>query len=202
MHDEPGLNKTLLCLATMAGALVMAIMPVSASAQQAPPSGSALDGIYSCADLTDPTARLACFDAAVARVRADEASGALIALDQPRAEAVRREAFGFSVPSLFRLRRPSAAAATGATAGAQTAPASAEAPEEESQTFSIVRVSQRQSGTVITTESGQIWALTDPRTLEGRANPPFNVQIRRAMLGSFIMQVEGRNRGYRVRRVE
>jgi hypothetical protein len=202
MHDEPGLNKTLLCLAMSAGALVMASTPFSALAQQAPPAGSALDSIYSCADLTDPAARLACYDAAVARVRADEASGALIALDQPRAEAVRREAFGFSVPSLFRLRRPSPVTSPGAAPTVSATPAIAATPEEDSQTFSIVRVAQRPSGTVITTESGQVWALLDPRTLEGRASPPFQVRIRRATLGSFIMQVEGRNRGYRVRRVE
>lgn len=202
MHDEPGLNKTVLCLAMAAGALVITAMPVSALAQLAQPPGSALNSIYSCADLADPTARLACFDAAVARLRADEASGALIALDQPRAEAVRREAFGFSVPSLFRLRNPSAVTSQGTAPAVAPAASIAEAAEEESQTFSIVRVSQRPSGTVITTESGQVWALTDPRTLEGRANTPFQVRIRRATLGSFIMQVEGRNRGYRVRRVE
>jgi hypothetical protein len=204
--SDPMSNERCLNGRGLALAVVVALAPAATLAQPAPgpPSGSALDGLYACSAITAPEARLACFDAAVARLRGEEERGEVIALDRARTDAVRREAFGFSMPTLPRFRRPAA------SPGGQAQPVSpvpvarvARAEEtEDSQTYTVVAVSPRASGTIITTSNDQTWLLVDPPAFQPNPRPPFQARIRRASMGSFILQVEGRNRGYRVRRVE
>lgn len=192
--------------ATAVTITIVTLLPGAGALAQSPASGGgtgnagqsgAMAPLYACAAIANPTERLACFDGAVARLRASEASGEVIALERAQIDAVERDAFGFQVPSLPFLRRRAAPAAT---AEDRSAP-----PEEErlqSQTFEIVRVSRRDSGSLLVTSTGQSWLLTDPPVLRGSSQVPFTVRIRRATLGSYILQVEGRNQGYRVRRVD
>jgi hypothetical protein len=171
---------------------------------------SPLSPIYLCAEKTDPAQRLACFDAAVAAVKAAEARSEIVALDQPRVAAVRREAFGFRIPSLprFGLGAPAAASAsTGAlsdNAGAQNRATQAQAREEaqEAQTFAVTRVGRSGDRVAIFLENGNVWHLTEAGELNAPRQTPFNVRIRNAAMGTYMLTVEGRNKGYRVRRVE
>lgn len=167
---------------------------VSAQSVNAP---SPLSPIYACAEKTNPMERLACFDAAVANVKAAEARSEIIALDQPRVAAVRREAFGFRIPSLPRFGLPSIGGGGGSDATARVAE---EAVEE--QVFAVSRVSQAGGRTRLYLENGNIWQLAEAGDFNAPSRPPYNVRIRSATLGSFILSIEGRNKGYRVRRVE
>ena len=163
---------------------------------------SPLEPIYACANKTDPTERLACFDAAVATIRAKEAKSEIVTFDKQRVEKVRREAFGFSLPSLPKLGFPAFGGAPKAEGKDQSVVAAAVEEDIEEQSFTVVSTRESAGRVVITLENGQIWRLTEAGELNAPKRPPYKVNIRTAAMGSFILTVEGRNKGYRVRRVE
>jgi hypothetical protein len=164
------------------------------------PSPSPLSPIYACAEKTDATERLACFDTAVAAVKAAEGRSEIIAMDKPRVEAVRREAFGFRIPSLPKFGLGGAGATgTNLARGEQSKERDA---EFETQTFAVTRLGQSGDRVAIYLDNGNVWHLVEAGELFAPRQFPFNVQIRAASMGSFILQVEGRNKGYRVRRVQ
>ena len=173
-------------------------------------SPSPLTPLYACADMTDPAQRLACFDAAVAAVRAAENTSQIVTFDKQRIETVRREAFGFRMPSLPRIGMPSFGGRgtdAGSPGGANsrsgsTAPAMAVAEEIEEQSFAVARVTASAGRAVLVLDNGQVWRLVDTDEINAPRQTPFNVRIRTAAMGSFILTIEGRNKGYRVRRVE
>jgi hypothetical protein len=184
-------------------ASAVAFAQTADSPTPAPAAAPAMSALYACAAITDNAERLACYDRTVASVRASEASGDLVTLDRAQVEAVERDAFGFQMPSLPRLfRRAEAATPRTAEPGA---PATARPAIEEpasSQTYTIVRITRRGDGQLLTTSTGQSWQLVEPTTIRGAQATPLTVTIRRAAMGSFILQVDGRNQGYRVRRVD
>lgn len=163
---------------------------------------SPLEPIYVCANKTDPTERLACFDAAVATIRAKEAKSEIVTFDKQRVEKVRREAFGFSLPSLPKLGFPAFGGGSKADGKDQSVAAAATVDDIEEQVFTVVSTRESAGRVVITLENGQVWRLTEAGELNAPSRPPYNVKIRTASMGSFILTVEGRNKGYRVRRVE
>jgi hypothetical protein len=176
-------------------------------AQQAQASMiSPLSPIYACADKTNATERLTCFDAAVAKIKAAEARSEIVALDQPRVAAVRREAFGFRIPSLprFGFGNNNATTATSTVNATTASSPTAQAREEveDEQIFAVVRVGQAGNRVAIFLENGNVWHLTEAGELNAPRQTPFNVRIRTAAMGSFMLNVEGRNKGYRVRRVQ
>jgi len=163
---------------------------------------SPLEPIYACADKTNPTERLACFDAAVATIRAKEAKSEIVTFDKQRVEKVRREAFGFSLPSLPKLGFPAFGGGQKADSKDQSVAAVAVEADIEEQSFTVVSTRESAGRVVITLENGQVWRLTEAGELNAAKRPPYKVNIRAAAMGSFILTVEGRNKGYRVRRVE
>jgi hypothetical protein len=182
---------------------------VGAALAQSASNVSPLSPIYACAEKTDPTQRLACFDAAVAQVKAAESRSEIIALDQPRVAAVRREAFGFRIPSLPKFGFGGGAAASGTSNAAAGTPSAQQASTSnvrdediEEQTFAVSRVSAATGRATIYLENGNIWQLTESGEFNAPSRTPYNVRIRSAAMGSYILQVEGRNKGYRVRRVQ
>jgi hypothetical protein len=183
-------------------AFVMSFGASGAALAQPASSVSPLTPIYVCAEKTDPVARLACFDAAVASVKAAEGRAEIITLDQPRVAAVKREAFGFRIPSLPRFGFGGAAAGTASAAGGPSPATQAREDVEEAQTFAVARVGQAGNRVAIYLENGNVWHLVDAGELNAPRKTPFNVRIRNAAMGSYMLTIEGRNRGYRVRRVE
>ncbi len=163
---------------------------------------SPLEPIYACADKTNPTERLACFDAAVATIRAKEAKSEIVTFDKQRVEKVRREAFGFSLPSLPKLGFPAFGGGPKVDSKDQSMAAAPAEADIEEQSFTVVSTRESAGRVVITLENGQVWRLTEAGELNAAKRPPYKVNIRTAAMGSFILTVEGRNKGYRVRRVE
>jgi hypothetical protein len=180
--------------------LVFAAATATAGLASAQPASTAspLAPIYACAEKTVPSERLACFDQAVAQVKAAEARSEIVTMDQPRVAAVRREAFGFRIPSLPRFGLGAAATSAGGNA-----PSARPRDEQiDEQTFAVARVGQAGNRVAIYLDNGNVWHFTEAGELNGPSRPPFNVRIRNAAMGSYILTVEGRNKGYRVRRVE
>ncbi|MGA0607863.1 hypothetical protein ACO2Q0_17880 [Phenylobacterium sp. VNQ135] len=137
-----------------------------------------------CRKLTDDSARLACFDQATAALEQAEAKGDIVVVDREQARTVRRQAFGFSLPSLSMFERGE------------------EKEEVDNVTGKIA--SARQDGTgkwVLRLEDGAVWQQVDVTELSLYPKAGQSVTVRKATLGSFLASVEGR-RAFRVRRVE
>lgn len=168
----------------VAAAVVIALTTTSAIAQenqQAQPQ--ALTDVYACAATTDNTARLACYDAAVGRLRSAEQEGRVVAVDREQVANLERDAFGFSLPSISGLLR-----------GERNTEAVANI---DMQVERIARLGDGRSRFIMT--NGQTWAQIEPQSTSN-VRPGDTITIRRAALGSFVLSPV-RGALHRVRRV-
>lgn len=212
-------------LAVLASLAALAT-PGSASAQENP----SLDPVFQCQELQNDAERLACFDAAVSSLRAESNEIVVIRRSEVEAVERDSFGLELpSLPrlslSLFSTRdnqletgsgQSGSAQESGSTdQGARTAQA---APSEQSGvevlrreddgqineiSLPIDRVERRGFDTIhIHTTNGQVWEITDRV-----GNRPIRVRddsvmvVRRASLGSYLMQIDGRDRSYRVQRI-
>lgn len=65
----------------------------------------AFQAVLNCRAMTDSAARLACYDAAAAKLGEAETHGEIVVIDRAQATAAHREAFGLHVPSLSFVTR-------------------------------------------------------------------------------------------------
>jgi len=176
------------------GALIVAgvlIAALSASQPIAAPAPAAaqdrakeLQQLIDCRKLTDNTARLACYDQAAASLDQAEAKGDIVVVNREQARKVRRQAFGFSLPSISLFER-------------------GEKPEEVAQAEDKV-VSARKLLTgkwELKLESGATWVQVDLTELPLDPKPGQTVRIKKAAMGSFMMTV-GNQRAVKVHRIE
>ena len=157
----------------LAPALALALA-VQAHAQPTPPQEFPLGRALSeCRAQTDPAPRLACYDAAAARLEAAERVGDVVVVDREQARAARRQAFGFQLPSLSIFDRA--------------------VPEKIDRVgVTIARASQDGDGRwVLHTTDGQVWRQIDTRSLPKPASGSV-AEIRTAALGSFFIRIDGR----------
>lgn len=159
-------------------------------AGQTPPErAAALKALTDCRALTEPDRRLACYDAAAARLDAAERAGDVVVLDRDQVRTARREAFGFSIPSFTNLfdRDERQRAAEGEEAADRLA-------------STVASASRGGDGRwIVTLADRQVWRQTDSKGLV-RVRPGDPVEIRRGTLGSFFMRV-GSQPGVRAERV-
>jgi hypothetical protein len=166
-------------------ALAAALCGTGASAQTKPEARSAmLQKLVDCRKLTEEPARLACYDAATAALDQAEAKGDVVIVDREQARKVRRQAFGFSLPSMSLFER-------------------GESEEElENVNGRIGAVRFNNSGKlVLRLEDGATWEQTDVTPISLTPKPGQSVKIRKATLGSYLLSVDG-HRAYRAKRVE
>jgi len=171
-----------------AGAALAALAMGAAVAQTAAsPLPAAVQKLLDCHAVAADGARLACYDDAVAAFGRLLSSGELVVVDHERVAKVKRQAFGFSLPSLSLFDR-------------------AERPGEkggELQQISgqVASAYQRGDGKwVVELEDGGVWEQTDDEKLPAGAHKGSRADIRKAALGSFFMNLDGQ-RALRVRRV-
>ena len=169
------------------GALVAAALALTAAgaAQAAPndaPRAAVLQAVVNCRSVTDTAARLACYDAAAARLDEAEAKGDLVILDRDQTQQARREAFGFSIPSFDLFNR------------------GAPAQKLDRAEFKVVRAWENNAGQwSVELDSGAVWRQTDQEMLSRRPKEGSTVEIRSAAMGSYLMNVDGQ-RAIRVKR--
>jgi hypothetical protein len=160
--------------------LMLVLVAAPALAQDEP---QPLAEVYACAAMSESAARLACYDAAVGRLRQAQSSGEVVAFDRAAAETIEREGFGLSLPSLPRL-----------FAHDETRAALSE------QSFEIARVVRRGDGrSAFVMSNGQTWTQVDTAPAR-RIRAGGRVVVRRAALGSFLMVPEAGGAALRVRR--
>ena len=96
----------LLTLAVAAPALAAAAAPGPGPAERA----KVLQSLMDCRRITGDADRLSCFDRATAALDEAEKTGDVVVVDKAQVTAVKRQAFGLSLPSLSLFRGSGAAA--------------------------------------------------------------------------------------------
>lgn len=178
---------------------------------------TALQGIYACAAIPNDTERLACFDSAVPKVKQAETTGAIIAINSQSIQQLKQEAFGFELPSLLKFRVPPLPKIglpkiakrsqilpilEAGSPDANTVLEQKDSGEITKVGFIIERYKQRPNGKYrFYLANGQVWEQTNPANVRiPRNTDRLIAEIRRAAMGSFLMQINGKGRAIRVRR--
>lgn len=174
-----------LSLALMAAGLLAGAAPAAVAQEGLTARTGVLKSLMDCRAIADDAARLACFDSAAGVFDQAEATGEIVVVDREQATAVRRQAFGFSLPSLALFERG------GATSG-----------ELEQISAKVVRASEDGLGRwTVELDDGAVWQQTDTERLGRRPRAGSTAEIRTAAMGSFFMNLDGQ-RAVRARRVK
>ena len=136
----------------------------------------AIQKLIDCRALTDAVARLACFDTTAAALDIAEAKGEIVVVEKEQMKAVRKQAFGFSLPSLSLFDRSD----------------KGEAAEPLDQITATLSGAYRTgSGKwVLELEDGAVWMQSDTEALPRGAKKGSTIEIRRASMGSFFVNVD------------
>lgn len=172
---------------TVAAAAILALATVGVGVA-AEPTGdnraSVFQGLLDCKAKTEDAARLACYDAAAATLGEAEKKGDIVVVDREMAKAARRQAFGFSLPSLSMFDRTAK-------------------PEEADQLTTAV-TSAYQGGDrkwIFELEGGAVWVQNDNEPINRAPKKGSTVEIRKAAMGGFFLKSDGQ-RAIRARRVK
>lgn len=165
-------------------ALVLAA-PAVAKDKAPPPPPQAFQELVKCREITDPGARLACYDAQAAKLEQATAAGDVVISDRASIREARRGLFGFKLPSF------------GIFGGGDD-------DKDEIKSIDGVVASARTFGYGswrITLEDGSVWEQTDDERPVFDPAKGDKVKISRGALGTFRMNIAGQ-RAIKVRRVE
>lgn len=97
------MTSRIVLVALAGGMLTGTVFTGTAHAQS---SGDPVDAVLACRQIADIEARLACFDTAAANLAQARDTGDLVTVTRDDVEAVERDSFGFSMPSLPRFSMP------------------------------------------------------------------------------------------------
>jgi hypothetical protein len=161
-----------------AGGSLLAALALSCAAHAAPataPSRAAvLQGLLDCRGRTDPAERLACYDAAASKMDQAEAKGDIVVVDREQARTVRKQAFGFTLPSLSLFDR-------------------GEKPEQIDHVSGVVESARMNAHGLwtIRLQDGAVWNQIDGNPPNRDPRPGMKVEIKSAVMGSYLMSVDG-----------
>lgn len=147
------------------------------------------DDIYDCAGIESDSDRLACYDAAVGRLKEAETAGEVKVVTREQVEAVQKDSFGFSIPSL-----PSFSFGGGNGENDKAL---------ESVEFGVERIRETAYGKLIVTlENDQVWEQIDSKDVYySKRKGVESAEVKRAALGSFRMKLDG-GAAFRVKRIQ
>jgi hypothetical protein len=168
---------TLLFAATLAGG------PSAAAPPQGPGRVTALQKLADCRKVPEPDKRLACYDDAAATFDQAEAKGDIVVVDREKVRKVRRQAFGFTLPSLALFDR-------------------GDKPEQVDEVTLAIEGARQDGGGkwTVVLEGGQVWRQIDTAEFTRDPRPGMTATIRRAMMGSYMMTVGNGHAAIRVHR--
>ena len=155
-----------------------AVMAAETDAKRA----AAFQAVIDCRKQADNEARLACYDSAVTSLDEAEARSDIIVIDRTQARAMRKQAFGFSLPKLAILDRGED---------------KAEMDSLEAKVKSAQRLSDGRW--LITLDEGGTWRQVEDYNFARSPRPGSAIRIRRGLFGNFTMNVDGQS-AFRVRR--
>lgn len=162
-------------LLSSAALAALLLSPVAAGAQtsRAPAPSAGLQAVFDCRQVAEDAARLACFERSVGALQAAFAARDVVVVDREQARAARREAFGFSLPSLNIFDR---------VRGGE---------DLDEVDFTVASASQDGNLWTVRTQEGQVWRQTHSVPGYIRIRPGAKAEVRRGMLGSYFMKVAG-----------
>jgi hypothetical protein len=176
-----GRGKLSLGVAAVAGVLVVGAALAETAASPLP---AAVQRLLDCRATGADAARLSCYDAAVSDLGRLISSGDLVVVDHERVVAVKRQAFGFALPSLSLFERSDKAVELHQIAG------------------TVARATQQSDGKwLIELEDGGVWQQTDNERLSRYPHKGSKAEIRKKSLGSYFLNLDGQ-RALRMRRVQ
>ena len=172
--------------AVYAPALILAF---SAPALAETPAGTS--EVYACAAIESDSERLACYDSAVGRLKAAEEAGEVATITRAEVEEVKKDSFGFSIPSLPKLALPKLGGDKDADG----------ALKEIQQTVTSAKLNSYKKA-VVELESGQVWQQTDSTKITiSKKRPPETATVKAASMGSYMMKLDN-GRSFKVKRIK
>jgi hypothetical protein len=179
-----GARARLAAMGVLIAALSTPELAAAAPAPDAQVRAQELQQLIDCRKMTDGAARLACYDQAATALDQAEAKGDIVVVNREQARKVRRQAFGFTLPSISLFER-------------------GEKPEEiSSADGKIASARKTPSGKwEIKLEDGATWIQIDLTEIPIDPKPGEPVKIRKASMGSYMMEI-GNQRAVKVHRLE
>jgi hypothetical protein len=153
-------------LALGAGGTAMAAKPT-------PTVAPAVQAVVDCRKIADSAQRLSCYDAATDALTRAQSSGDLVTLDREQRRAVRKQAFGFTLPSLAMF-----------DVGEKS-----EDADSIDETLASARQDAQGRWTMVM-QDGAVWRQIDDEFLSRDPHPGSAIVIRRAMMGSYMLSVD------------
>lgn len=143
----------------------------NAAAPRAEGRSQALSDVVQCRKLTDPAARLACFDKTVETLDSAEARQDVVVVDRQQMRQARRTLFGIGLPTL---------------------PIFGNAPDIDFIDTTVAEARVDGAGRwTLRMADGARWAQTDDNVIGRSPKPGDKVHIKRGALGSYQMNVGG-----------
>ena len=165
-------------------ALSVSAAPLAAPAPTEQERAKELQQLLDCKKIGDPTQRLACYDQAAGVLDQAEAKGDIVVVNREQARKVRRQAFGFSLPSMSLFTR-------------------GEKPEEIDAADGVIASAHKTLAGkwVMKLQDGAVWAQIDLTEIPIDPKAGDKVRIKKASLGSYMMTI-GNQRAVKVHREE
>jgi len=168
--------------------MALAVVALGAGAVSAQPKAEGraaiVQKLVDCRKVTDDAARLACYDQTTAALDQAEAKGDVVIVDREQARKVRKQAFGFTIPSISIFAKGE--------------------EKEDVDSFDGVVAAARQEGGghwVVKLEDGAVWRQVGMEELFKSPKPGMKVKIRKASLGSYLMTVDNQG-AFKAHRVQ
>ncbi len=157
-----------------AGVMLALAAGGSAMAAKPPPTTApAVQAVVDCRKIEDGVQRLACYDAATDALTKAATSGDLVTLDRQQRRAVRKQAFGFTLPALAMF-----------DVGEK-----GETVDSINETLASARQDAQGKWTFVM-QDGAIWRQIDDEFLSHEPHSGSAIVIRKAMMGSFMLSVD------------
>lgn len=155
---------------------------MTGSAQAARPSApdvshaAVVQAISDCRKVADRDARLDCYDKAAGAFDQAQAQGQVVVVDREQVKTVRRQSFGFNIPSIAIFTH---------------------GPREEPINNLTVQLASGAQGADgkwrLTTTEDAVWRQIDSNELYNPPHQGSTMAIRTALLGSFFCKIDGQS---------
>ena len=164
----------------VAAVAALLLFPVASwSAPAAPSAGSeraaVVRALSDCRKITDDASRLACYDKAAGALDQAESQGQVVVIDAAQANTVRRQAFGFKLPSLSIFTR--------------SQPPTGEGVDHLSMTLDDAHRGGDGRYTFVASD-GAVWRQTDDGEFAIDPQKGSALLVKRGALGSFFCKVD------------
>lgn len=158
--------------------------PALAAEKSPPPRPEVFQKLVDCRALSDPAARLSCYDARVVDIDAAERNADVVMVDRAQVKKASRGLFGLGLPKF------------GALLGRDN-----DKDDDVSEIEAKIKSASqdREGNWLLTLDDGARWVQIVPKSI-GDPRPGQSVTIRRATMGSYMAKVENRA-AIRVKRV-